>query len=81
MTVKLIPRDVATRWNSTLNLLEYALKHHKAIDLVTQRRELGLQDLELTDDKWVIVEQLQCVLKVTMYNIATVCQICNNKQT
>ena len=79
MTVKLMPRDVATRWNSTLILLEYALKHRKAIDLVTQRRELGLRDLELTDDEWVIAEQLQRVLKVT--NIATVCQICNNKQT
>ena len=65
MTVKLMPRDVATQWNSTLDLLEYALKHRKAIDLVTQRRELGLRELELMDEEWVIVEQLQRVLKVT----------------
>ncbi|KIM52800.1 hypothetical protein SCLCIDRAFT_140278, partial [Scleroderma citrinum Foug A] len=55
MTVKLMPRDVATRWNSTLDLLEYALKHRKAIDLVMQWRELGLRELELTDEEWVIV--------------------------
>ena len=65
MTVTLMPRDVATRWNSMLNLLEYALKHRKAIDIVTQRRELGLRDLELTDEKWAIIEQLQRVLKVS----------------
>ncbi|KAI6010339.1 hypothetical protein EDC04DRAFT_2580957, partial [Pisolithus marmoratus] len=27
MTISLMPRDVQMRWNSTLNLLEYALKH------------------------------------------------------
>ncbi|KIM54106.1 hypothetical protein SCLCIDRAFT_61116, partial [Scleroderma citrinum Foug A] len=37
-----MPRGVMTRWNSTFDLLEYALKHRKAIDLVTQQRELGL---------------------------------------
>ena len=65
MTVTLMPRDVATRWNSTLDLLEYALKHRKAIDIVTQRRELGLRDLELTDEEWAIIKQLQRVLKVS----------------
>lgn len=65
MTVTLMPRDVATRWNSTLDLLEYALEHRKAIVLVTQRHELGLRDLELTDEEWAIIEQLQIVLKVS----------------
>ena len=65
MTVTLMPRDVATRWNSTLDLLKYALEHRKAIVLVTQRRELGLRDLELTDEEWAIIEQLQIVLKVS----------------
>ncbi|KIM51313.1 hypothetical protein SCLCIDRAFT_74858, partial [Scleroderma citrinum Foug A] len=41
-TISLMPRDVATRWNSTFNLLEYALKHRKAVELLTQRHELGL---------------------------------------
>ena len=65
MTVTLMPRDVATRWNSTLDLLEYALEHCKAIILVMQRRELGLRDLELMDEEWAIIEQLQIVLKVS----------------
>ena len=65
MAVTLMPRDITTWWNSMLNLLEYALKHHKAINIVTQWHELGLQDLELTDEEWVIVGQLQGVLKVS----------------
>ena len=60
-----MPRDVATRWNSTFDLLEYALKHWKAIDLVTQQRELGLRQFELTDPEWTVVEQLHSVLNVS----------------
>ena len=60
-----MPRDVATRWNSTFDLLEYALKHRKAVDLLTQRCELGLRKFELCDNEWVIVEQLHSVLKVS----------------
>jgi hypothetical protein len=59
-----MPRDVTTRWNSTVGLLEYALKHRKAVDLITQQRELGLRKFELMDNEWVIVEQLQSVLQV-----------------
>ena len=58
-------RDVAMQWNSTLDLLEYALEHHKVIVLVMQQRELGLRDLELMDEEWAIIEQLQIVLKVS----------------
>ena len=65
MVVTLMPRDIATRWNLMLNLLEYALKHRKVINIVTQQHELGWQDLELTDEEWAIVEQLQRVLKVS----------------
>ncbi|KAG2345884.1 hypothetical protein BDR05DRAFT_848196, partial [Suillus weaverae] len=31
----LMPRDVATRWNSTFNMLDYALGHREAVDAVT----------------------------------------------
>ena len=63
MDVRLMPRDVATRWNSTFDMLQYALEHRQAIDLVTQRRELGLRRFELTDDEWMVVQQLCDVLK------------------
>ncbi|KIK33083.1 hypothetical protein CY34DRAFT_100256 [Suillus luteus UH-Slu-Lm8-n1] len=34
----LMPRDVATRWNSTFDMLDYALEHREAVDAVTQRQ-------------------------------------------
>ena len=58
-------RDVATRWNLIFNLLEYALKHRKAVDLLMQWCELGLRKFELCDNEWVIVEQLHSILKVS----------------
>ena len=63
MDVRLMPRDVATWWNSTFDMLQYALEHRQAIDLVTQRHELGLQRFELTDDEWKVIQQLCDVLK------------------
>lgn len=36
-------QDVATRWNSMFNMLEYALKHEVAMDIMTQGKELGLR--------------------------------------
>lgn len=60
-----MPRDVATRWNSTFDMLEYALNHRDALDVVTQRRDLGLRKFELTDIEWEVAEQLRDVLKVS----------------
>ena len=61
-----MPRDVMTRWNSTFDLLEYALKHWKAIDLVTQQCELGLRKFEMTDHEWMVVEQLHSILNISI---------------
>ena len=60
----LMPCNVATRWNSTFDMLDYALEHRKAVDTVTQWQDLGLHKYELADHEWEIVEQLQDVLKV-----------------
>lgn len=62
--VSFMPRDVATRWNSTWDVLDYALKHRKVVDAVTQRRDLKLRKYELADDEWELVEQLHEVLGV-----------------
>ncbi|KIK72755.1 hypothetical protein PAXRUDRAFT_43783, partial [Paxillus rubicundulus Ve08.2h10] len=79
MTVSFMPRDVATCWNSTFDMLEYALKHQRAVDVVTQQRELGLRKFELSDNEWLVVEQLYSILKdATLFfsrstpNLATV---------
>ncbi|KAG2740568.1 hypothetical protein P692DRAFT_20680702, partial [Suillus brevipes Sb2] len=42
MSTRMLPRDVLTRWNSTFDMLEQALKHREAVDRITQCRDLGL---------------------------------------
>lgn len=65
LPVRLIPRDVATRWNSTYDLLVFAVKYSAAIDAITgdkSNRTLRHSELEL--EEWRIVRDLVKVLKV-----------------
>jgi hypothetical protein len=64
ITERMMPRDVATRWNSTYDMLKFAYTFREAIDELTSERSLGLRDLELDDDEWNIVKQLRDSLKV-----------------
>ena len=68
LVISCMLRDVAMRWNSTFDLLEYALKHRKAINLVTQQCELGLRQFDLTDPEWTVMEQLHSVLNVSCWD-------------
>ncbi|KAG2744249.1 hypothetical protein P692DRAFT_201722101 [Suillus brevipes Sb2] len=60
-------------------MLNYAVEHRKAVDIVTQRRDLGLREFELSDEEWDIAGQLRDILKdATLFfshstpNLATV---------
>ncbi|KAG1791478.1 hypothetical protein EV424DRAFT_1265938, partial [Suillus variegatus] len=61
----LMPRDVATWWNSTFDMLDYALEHREAVDTVMQWQDLSLQKYELEDNEWEILQQLRDILKLT----------------
>lgn len=62
--VRNMPRDVATRWNSTFEILNFALEYHDAIDTLTSDRVANVRMLELDDEEWVLATQLRDVLKV-----------------
>ena len=57
-------RDVSTRWNSTYDMLNFALQYRAAIDDVTSSKTAGLRQYELNDDEWGIMHQLCFLLKV-----------------
>lgn len=58
-----IPRDVANRWNSTYQLLRFALLYREAISQMTERNR-ELHDLQIEDEEWGLLEQLKTLLEV-----------------
>ncbi|PPQ85856.1 hypothetical protein CVT24_006134 [Panaeolus cyanescens] len=64
ITERTIPRDVATRWNSSLDMIEFACRYRAAIDEVTSQRDLGLRDYELDNQEWDILAELGEYLKI-----------------
>jgi hypothetical protein len=60
-----MPRDVMMRWNSTYDMLKFALEYRKAIDILTADRQNELRNYELSEQEWTIAAQLSDVLKVS----------------
>ncbi|KAF5319873.1 hypothetical protein D9758_018909 [Tetrapyrgos nigripes] len=60
----LLPRDVKTHWNSTFDLLKFALEYRAAVDDVTGNKDLAYRKYELTSKEWEILEDLKYVLEV-----------------
>jgi hypothetical protein len=63
LKVRMMPRDVSTRWNSTFDMLDFAIDYHAAIDAITSARDLNLRKYEVADHEWAIAVQLRDTLK------------------
>lgn len=61
-----MPRDVATRWNSTYDMLVFALEYRAAIDAMSADKTNNLRKFELSEGEWTIMKQLYNVLKVSV---------------
>jgi hypothetical protein len=61
---RIFPRDVVTRWNSTFDMLSFALDYRAAIDAMTSDKTVKLRKYELEDEEWLIVEDLVAILRV-----------------
>jgi hypothetical protein len=61
---RLMPRDVATRWNSTFDMLDFAIQYRAGIVAMVEARGNNLRALELSDEEWKIATDLHAVLKV-----------------
>jgi len=62
LAIRMMPRDVATRWNSTYNMLVFALEYREAIDNISGDRDM--RKYELSEGEWELVRQLCDVLGV-----------------
>ncbi|KDQ49146.1 hypothetical protein JAAARDRAFT_143810, partial [Jaapia argillacea MUCL 33604] len=79
LRVRLIPRDVVTRWNSTHNMISFAVKRRLPIDAITADKSLKLRKFELDNDDWRILEDLVRTFKCAtlFYSQDTVTTIAN----
>jgi hypothetical protein len=60
-----MPRDVRTRWNSTYDMLNFALEYKEGIKMLTSDLMNGLRKYELDEEEWFLVKELANTLKVT----------------
>jgi len=61
----MMPRDVATRWNSTFDMLDFAIDYRAAVDAMTSIRDL--RKYELDDDEWDTAANLRDTLKACFF--------------
>ncbi|THH17103.1 hypothetical protein EUX98_g9192 [Antrodiella citrinella] len=59
---RMMPRDVSTRWNSTFEMLKFAVEYRDALEVLTMDRELRKYELE--PQEWDMAEQLCNILHV-----------------
>jgi len=62
-----MPHDVTTQWNSTFNMLAFAILYQSAINNITADKNGNLRKYKLDDDEWKIAVQLHDMLKVHGY--------------
>ena len=60
-----MPRDVKTRWNSTYDMLNFAVEYQTALDQMTGERASNLRQYEMSTSEWTIASQLRHVLRVS----------------
>ena len=64
----MMPRDVSTRWNSTFDMLDFAVDFWDALDSVTGNQRMKLRQYELSEEDWEIATKLRDVLKAGFFS-------------
>ena len=58
-----MPHDVSTCWNSTYDMLSFAIEYREAIESMTADQKNDLRKFELAEEEWVIAEEVRNTLK------------------
>ena len=61
---RMMPRDMATRWNSTYDMLEFATEYRVALDTMTADHNMKLCQFELSKREWGMATELREALQV-----------------
>jgi hypothetical protein len=80
MKSHMMPHDVATQWNSTYNMLEFALMFWEVLDTITGEKDVRLQKHEMDDEEWETAHQLREVLMVSLHTDSKLSIRCSRTQ-
>ena len=67
----MMPRDVATRWNYTYEMLNFTYNYRDTYNKLCANRNMKMRKYEIEDYKWEIVRQLADILKVNWFSFHT----------
>ena len=62
---RMMPWDVSTCWNSTFDMVDFAIDYKLAIDAITGNHDMKMQSLELDAAEWVIAKELHDTLRAS----------------
>ena len=69
--------DVSMRWDSTHDMLMFAVEHKKQLSELTSDLKNNLWAYELLQEEWWLAEELGDTLKVNKQLILTQCHTCS----
>ncbi|KIM35200.1 hypothetical protein M413DRAFT_46116, partial [Hebeloma cylindrosporum] len=59
----MMPRDIATHWNLTYDMLEFANEYHAALNVMTADHDMNLRKFELSKKEWTMATELCDIFK------------------
>jgi len=71
LSLHMMPWDITTCWNSTYDMLVFAVKYWEALELITGNQRMKLRQYKLTEEDWHIAGKLYDMLKVHFYLFVT----------
>jgi hypothetical protein len=63
----MMPCDVSNRWNSTYDMVQFAIEYRAALDIMKADRDMNLRKFELSKKGWGLATELCEVLQVGFY--------------
>jgi hypothetical protein len=58
LSKRMMPRDMATHWNYTYEMLSFAYTYRNMYNELTGNRDMKMRKYEIEDSAWEIVKQL-----------------------